>query len=164
MSVIFNDFANLSKKMHKALSRTVRKTALDVAARAATNAPVDTGFLRNSVYTVTSTKSTYGRGVQVAKAPKDSKRGFVSRRRLQNYVKRRERQRAQEAMLLSQIPPPPTDLIAYVAVGASYGIYVELGTKHMPARPYFYPAVDAARSSFQDVARQIENMMKADGS
>lgn len=35
-----------------------------------------------------------------------------------------------------------------VTVGADYGIYPELGTRFMAARPYFGPAVQAVRGAF----------------
>lgn len=35
-----------------------------------------------------------------------------------------------------------------VTVGADYGIYLEMGTRHMAARPYFGPAVRAVRGAF----------------
>lgn len=157
----FNHFPEISKKLHKAMSQAVRKTALDVQKDAATNAPVDTGFLRNSIYTAGAWGSTYGRGIQEAKAPKPGKKGFVSRRQLQNFVKRRERQRTQESMLFDQVPPPPDDQSAYVIVGAMYGIYVELGTRYQRPQPYFYPAVDrgqtALTTALERVAATIES-------
>ena len=81
---------------------------------------------------------------------------FVTRRRLQGYVKRLDRQRAQEAMLLAELPPPPDGTAAYVAVGANYGIYVELGTTRRAAKPYFYPAVEAVRPSFDAAMSAIQ--------
>jgi HK97 gp10 family phage protein len=41
-----------------------------------------------------------------------------------------------------------------VRVAANYGIYVEFGTRKMPARPYFTPAVDRMRPVFEEVVRQ----------
>lgn len=35
-----------------------------------------------------------------------------------------------------------------VTVGMDYGIYVEMGTRHMAAQPYLQPAVDAVRAGF----------------
>lgn len=40
-----------------------------------------------------------------------------------------------------------------VTVGADYGIYVEMGTRHMAAQPYLRPAVDAVRDGFIQALR-----------
>lgn len=143
----FNHFQEIADQFPKAVSRVVRKTAFDIQAKAASKAPVDTGFLRNSIYVTGTGFNTYGRGVQ--KAGKLPTTGFVSRRRLQSYGKRVARQRKQEAMLFDELPPPPDSIMAYVAVGAAYGEYVEYGTTRMAARPYFWPAVESVRPSFE---------------
>ena len=36
-----------------------------------------------------------------------------------------------------------------VGTASGYGAYLELGTKHMPARPYFLPAAEAARHNVE---------------
>jgi HK97 gp10 family phage protein len=59
MSESFNHFDKVSDELIKALGDVVSKTAFDIQALAASNAPVDTGFLKNSVYTVTSKSSNY---------------------------------------------------------------------------------------------------------
>jgi HK97 gp10 family phage protein len=48
-----------------------------------------------------------------------------------------------------------TDTHWRVTVGASYGLYVELGTRHMGAQPYFGPTVRALRRSFQQAMRGV---------
>ena len=49
-----NNFASIAAGLEARASAVVAKTALDVEARAKTNAPVDTGFLRNSIATETN--------------------------------------------------------------------------------------------------------------
>lgn len=158
MGADFNHFAQIGSQLRPVLSRVVRKTAFDMVAQAQAGAPVDTGFLKNSIYAVTSEKSTYGGAVQVAKLT-PNKSGFISRRKLQNFVKKRARQRGQEAMMLPQVAGVSDELTAYVAVGASYGIYVEMGTTRMPARPYFYPAVEAVRPGFEAALSAVESKL-----
>src|SRR5690348_540648 len=155
----FNHFAKIAEAMDKTCGKIARKTAFDIQANAAANAPVDTGFLKNSIYVVTSTTNTYGRGVQKAGTLKADKNGVISRRRLQSHLKRQERQKAQEAMLLPPIPPPPVPNDAIIAVGANYGEFVEFGTVHQPAQPYFYPAVDAMRPSFEAAIAAVQTAM-----
>lgn len=154
MSNSFNHFNAIADALEPALSKVVRKTAFDIQAKAAASAPTDTGFLRNSIYVTGTGFNTYGRGVQRVKPL--STKGHISRRRLQNFVKRRERQRAQEAMLLAEVPPPPDPTSAYVAVGASYGAYVEFGTTRQAAKPYFYPAVTAVKPGFDAAIAAIQ--------
>ena len=128
----FNRFPELAAQFGPILSQVVRKTALDLQAQAATAAPVDTGFLRNSIYMVASDGSTYG---GTGSPPGDS-------------------------YLMQEVAAPDDQYTAYVAVGANYGAYVELGTRHMPAQPYFYPAVDAVAPSFEAALGSLEGQLK----
>lgn len=133
----FNHFEQIGDKLHKAMSQVVRKAAFDVQAAAVAAAPVDTGFLRNSIYTIT-----------IGASGKRAGQGVSSRRK-----------RGQAAMF-PEIAPPPDDLTAYVVVGATYGIYVEFGTRHMAPQPYFYPAFDQVRGSFEDALARIEEALQ----
>ena len=62
--------------------------------------------------------------------------------------------------LLPQIPTPSTPLVGYVGVGATYGIWVEMGSKHGPAQPYLMPAAEAALPAFQQAAQALEDHLK----
>lgn len=42
-----------------------------------------------------------------------------------------------------------------VTVGADYGIYVDQGTRFMPARPFFYPTVAEVGAEFIAAMRRI---------
>lgn len=150
----FNHFDKIANALEKSASQVVRKTAFDIQAKAASRAPVDTGFLRNSIYVTGTGFNTYGRAVQKAKPLKT--KGVITRRRLQGYVKRVARQRQQEAMMLAELPPPPEPTSAYVAVGASYGVFSEFGTTRQAAKPYFFPAVEAARPGFDAAMNAIQ--------
>jgi HK97 gp10 family phage protein len=55
--------------------------------------------------------------------------------------------------------PGVDETTAYVAVGASYGIYVEMGTTRMPAHPYLAPAVEQVRPGFEAAMGAIESKM-----
>lgn len=121
----FNHFKKIADALHGAAVQVVKKTAFDIQASAASKAPVDTGFLRNSIYTVTSDSSSYTGG----------------------------------ANALPEIPHAENGVTAYVAVGANYGLFVEMGTTRMPARPYFYPAVEAARAPFDQAMSVIKDKL-----
>lgn len=41
-----------------------------------------------------------------------------------------------------------------LTAAAHYAVYVELGTRHMAARPFMAPAAVAARQGFEDAARR----------
>jgi HK97 gp10 family phage protein len=135
----FNHWAQLANALPKATAQVVRKTALDIQSGAISKAPVDTGFLRASIYTVTSQGSTYGKG-------RASKMGGKF-----NPAAVHE--------LLPEVEKPPDNQTAYAAVGATYGVYVELGTRHMSAQPYFYPAVEAVKPGFDAALAAIEQKL-----
>jgi HK97 gp10 family phage protein len=42
-----------------------------------------------------------------------------------------------------------------VRVGAEYGIYVEMGTRHMAAQPYLTPAAEFVRAGFLRAMRTV---------
>lgn len=132
MTTGFNNFPVLSEKFDIAISQVIRKAAFDIQAKAQGSAPVDTGFLKNSIYTVTSDSSNYGNAGSLPKG----------------------------ASLLPEIPGPPDAHTAYVAVGANYGIYVEMGTRHMPPKPYLDPAVETVRPSFESAMSAIDKAMQ----
>lgn len=48
-----------------------------------------------------------------------------------------------------------TPVRAIVSVGAEYGLYLELGTRRMAARPFLRPAVDAVRDAFVQAMRKV---------
>jgi HK97 gp10 family phage protein len=142
MSADFNNWDEIADKWDRAISRTIRKAAFDIQAQAQANAPVDTGFLKASIYTVTWKSSNYGKG----KASKTGGRFNPSA----------------VHELLPEIEKPFDDQTAYVAVGASYGEYVELGTVHQRPQPYLFPAVDAIRPSFEAALGKIEEKLGQD--
>ena len=122
-----NGFDDVADQLHTLASQAVRKVAFDLQANAASKAPVDTGFLRSSIYVVTSDDSTYG---QASSAPEG-------------------------ASLLPQVDAPDDDLTAYVGVGASYAVYQELGTVHSPAQPFLTPAAEQAKQTLDAVMDAI---------
>lgn len=132
--VVFNHFPEIEAAMREALSEIIRKAALDCEADAKDRAPVQTGFLRNSIYSVTHEGSDYGQGGGGA-MPKD-------------------------ATLLPEIAPAEDALTAYVAVGANYGAFVELGTSRMRAQPYLIPAAEAIKPALSEAVSHLEAAMK----
>lgn len=126
----FNHFDLVANELLRQMSEAVSKTAFDIQAKAALNAPVDTGFLKGALYTVTSKNSSYSEC---------------------------DRPTNKDSYLLPEVPAPDDDLTAYVAAGANYSVYVELGTTRAPAQPYLGPACDAAIGPFETAIAAIND-------
>ena len=122
-----------SEALHKAVSKIVRKASFDIQHEAMRNHPYQnqTGFLQGSIYVVTKGASTYD---QAAEAQSNNP----------------------QAELLPEVEQPPDDQTAYVAVGANYGIYVEMGTVNMPAFPYLVPAAELIRPQYLAAMKSLE--------
>lgn len=132
IEVIYDRFPEIAAALPKVVSGIVRKAAFDLAAWAMATAPVDTGFLKSSIYVVTHESSTYGLGV--TSPPKD-------------------------AYLLDEVPQPESPTEAIIAVGANYGVYQEFGTVHMGAQPYLTPAAEAIRPAFLAALESLETYL-----
>lgn len=107
-----------------AISRVVRKAAFDIQARAMDNAPNDTGFLESSIYVSMHSSSGYASAAATAAG------------------------RNPTAVMEPEVTPPTNDRTAYIVVGATYGIYVELGTMYMAAQPYLLPAAELVKPQY----------------
>lgn len=136
--VLYNLLPELAVALQKTASEAVKKAAFDIQKLAAENAPVDTGFLKSSIYTVTQGASTYGQGVTAGGGGPDTR-------------------------LLDEVAAPTSATEAVVAVGANYGAFVELGTKNMAAQPYLIPAAEAERPQLTAALSRLEEAMKAGG-
>jgi len=55
---------------------------------------------------------------------------------------------------------PPDDTSAIVGCAANYSIYLEMGTRFMPAQPFFYPARELARPFFDDELGKIDGRLQ----
>jgi HK97 gp10 family phage protein len=78
--VVFNHFGPMADALAQATKQVVVKTAFDLQAAAVIQAPIDTGFLRASIYTVTSQGSTYQGGSKAlppVDAPPDDYTAYV---------------------------------------------------------------------------------------
>ena len=130
--IIYNRLPELTAEIETVVSEMVRKAAFDIQALAMATAPVRTGFLKSSIYTVTKGESTYS-----------------------NIEG--------DGPLLPEVDQPSDDTTAYVAVGAEYGIYVEMGTSKMGAQPYLIPAAEAVRPAFIEAMTRLEDALKLGG-
>ena len=124
----FNIIPQVIKALHNGMNKHVEETAQTIAESAASNAPEETGYLASTVYYQTANTSTYG---QAGEPSGDS-------------------------YLLPEMDTPG-DQGANIGVAADYGEYVELGTRHMPAQPFLAPAVEQARSDWENI--DLEKMI-----
>ncbi len=129
--VVFNLFPALARAMRPACQTISSDTARFLEAAVAGGAPVRTGFLASSVYSITpkygSTYATMGT------PPGDS------------YA----------------LPPiePDGPYESVVGVAANYGVYVNYGTRFMPAQPFFDEAVANAAFAFPKEAAKLEALL-----
>lgn len=120
----------LRETIERNADRIVRKTAFDLQGEAMQRAPVDTGYLKNSIYVRTEDSSGY--------AEAGEKAG----------------EQNPEGQMLPEVPRPGKHT-AIVAVGAEYGIYVEMGTARRAATPFLAPAAERARPQFEKALKGI---------
>ncbi len=128
----------LPRRLWDAGQRLVDRTAYDIERWAKMLAPVDTGFLRNSIHTITKGSSGYDKALGRAERA-DAKRHAGQRRSAETG-----RWMDVAGMMLEETSGAGF-LSAIVAVGAEYGVYVEYGTVNQAAQPYLEPAVEGVR-------------------
>lgn len=125
-----NRLPTLPARLRQQASAAVRKAAFDIEANAKQSVPVDTGALKNSIYTVTDQGSTYGQAVGSASSANPHGHPVAE-------------------------APKPAGISAVVAVGMEYGVYVELGTRKMAARPFLGPAAEVVKPAFLAALAQL---------
>lgn len=117
--------------VHAALAALVTKACLDIEAAAKDSAAVDTGAMRASVYSVVDGKDDSAQA-QVDAEALNPKMTFLPR------------------------PDGQVDeLHGMVTVGAEYAAYVEYGTVRQAAQPFFEPAVESVRPSFEAAVKRV---------
>ncbi len=128
--VVYNHLPEFIGKLRAARSQILRKTVLDIERAAKQKAPVRTGFLKSSIYGLTTDYSGY----QAQPAPPG-------------------------AALFPEVARPEEGR-GLVVVGASYGIFVEVGTRHMPARPFLTPAAMQVLPDYIQAWTKLEAMLR----
>lgn len=129
----------LLSRLDDELGKVTRKAAFDVQAKAMGNiqsqGAVDTGATLNSVYVVTG-QGDNGYGAAA---------GQVNARRPGHAVSGGDELDGVTTRKAS----------AAIAVGTDYSIHIELGTAHMPARPFLIPAFDDEQDELDAIAAAI---------
>ncbi len=133
----FDHIPQAIQAIHNGTVVAVRRAAKQVRDDASQYAPRDTGYLSESVYTVTSDASTYGQATGKARSRADREP-------------------------LPEVNAPQSDTEGVVAVAAQYGTYVEHGTSRAGAQPYLTPAAEGMRGQLGTiVAQEINRAIKA---
>lgn len=140
-----HDFSVPIRKGTKdAIDKAMRKAVLDIVAntqlRMTENDTIDTGALRASVYASTPGHSGYEEINPYALAAKP---GRKSKRPNHGFV------------MLAEVECGENEAIA--AVGAEYGIYVEMGTVFTQPNPAFIPSSQEVIESFAEVVKTLVN-------
>lgn len=135
MVIVYDLLPELAVKLEETVSKIVRKTAFDIQAMAQVAAPFDTGFLKNSIYCEVNGGANEHPYSSVMAPVKEGQE------------------------LLPEVDKPSKPTEAIVAVAANYGIYLEYGTVHGPARPYLTPAAEAMKVQFEHAMRHLEEAM-----
>lgn len=137
IKLVKNDYATLADKLREAAKAIVKNAAFNVEHRAKDKAPVDTGALKSSIYTVTSESSGYAEAASGAGAVNGN------------------------ATMQSEEPRPDRATLAVVHAGMDYATYVEFGTVHMGAQPFLVPAVEDERPDWEHALSKLEERLKA---
>lgn len=115
----------LIKESPEMVDKAIRMTAFDIEAIAKSLAAVDTGAMRDSIFTKTSMGSNMPSSV-------------IGDRELHDPT-----------------PGEPPLMTAYIAPSVNYAYWVEFGTGKMAAQPFMTPAVEKADESFAKHMKQI---------
>ena len=126
----FNRWAELAGKLKPAVQKGVKEAAYAMKDNIQGGAPVGKGegtyhggFMRDNVYVSAPGESTYGQGME---PPTD------------------------DVYLLPEIKPE-NDLEAVVGAAANYSEWVNGGTRHMAAQPFFDQGVETTRGEFETI-------------
>ncbi len=126
----FNRWAELAGKLKPACQKGVKEAAYAMKDNIQSGAPVGQGegtyhggFMRDNVYVSTFDESTYGQGME---PPTD------------------------DVYRLPEIKPED-DMTAIVGAAADYSEWVNGGTRHMPANPFFDQGVEQTRGEFEPI-------------
>ena len=141
---IINPRFDLAKsECKKALQAGVLGVAQRIEGLAAANAPIDTGALRASIYSESAIESN--REERIGEA--EEKYPGPGRDRDDG----RKPTTRDDEFVPAQLIEVNGELQAKAAVGANYGMHVELGTGRMNARPFLGPAAEQGMSEAERI-------------
>lgn len=129
---IEDHFTDAEQTIHDAIVSALPDAADAFIRQAQSAVPVDTGSLQQGFYQVSGQNDTYGDAVSAAQAVNPT------------------------VHILDECDPPESDTIAHVGNVTEHSVYIEFGTAHMAAQPYFYSTADQVHDELVDIfARAI---------
>jgi hypothetical protein len=136
----------LPEKLRKLAPPVVTKTTFLIEGDSKLQCPVQFGVLRASIYSVTFKGTDYTSSNSQARQIWSSHHGddmFPAAQRMMG---------------------PPSDLSAYIAVGAAYGWWVHEGTEHSRANPFLVSSMRKRQGYFNSEMRKaITESVKGSG-
>lgn len=140
---VYDHTDETARKFEEVLRLTQRTALFEIERRAKQKAPVDTGFLKNSIFTkISGTIYVNGKAGDQPSAPP-----------LLRYSKRAKKEVKRAAVQFASTGSK-SEGQGEVAVGAEYAIYQEMGIGEEGARaqPFLVPA-------FDEVVREVPDLM-----
>lgn len=151
--ITHNRFPEIAAKLPVETDAAVRKAAHDVEGNAKARVPVDTGALKNSIYT----KTNKGDAVE----------GTLNYSQAKSEAEAKAKTKNRNVTFLPEVPTPP-EISAIVAVSVEYGAAVEFGRARgfgglaggaeaggLGAQPYMTPAAEIVRPAFEAAMKQL---------
>ena len=163
-AIKYNHIPEIIKKLPQIQDKLVRAAAFNIERAAKRNAPVDTGLLKNSIYTVTARESGFTASAEAARhrIVHDFKLAKRESTQARQFARRNKEERAFASALFPEVAALGPGH-ALVLVGAVYGIFVEFGTVHMRAQPFLLPAAVDEQHNFAAAWRKLEALLRDEG-
>ncbi len=140
-----NRLPAISQEAREALIEATLEGTQEIYNLAVGNAPRDTRALRDSIYYITATRSTYDRAIAKAMADYDraEANGKTPRGRTPTYPEFSDEMWVKD------------ELTGMVVCPIHYAEHVEFGTVRTPAHPFMIPAYRQGRPLFTQAATNI---------
>ncbi len=136
-----NTIGKLLDKLNQNMHTVVDAAATDIQTRASQIAPIDTGALRNSIYVNNGTDSDYSQHVATARSLNPD---MVALDEIDP-----------EFVIAVSSSPSDNSYVTVVGVAADYGLFQELGTRHMRPQPFMLPSALGTQGDFETAMTHI---------
>jgi len=141
INVRSNTIGRLIDRLSQNMHQVVDESALAIQERASQIAPVDTGALRNSIYVNNGTESDYSQRTATARGLNPD---MIALEEIDP-----------EFVISVSTSPGDASYVSVVGVAAEYGLFQELGTRHMRAQPFMLPAALGVQGDFETAMTHI---------
>jgi HK97 gp10 family phage protein len=142
-----SELDKIAKGLNMHVNTIARSLAFDVEREAKILAPVDTGALRSSIYTVAYKYS--GEGVAQNAVIRMQGTGHKRKGKV-SYARARTRAKEGKYGEFTPLPGLSGKILAIVGPSVEYAEAVELGSSNRAARPFLVPAVEKVAKKLDD--------------